>query len=83
MAKSDNKIKKRNIIQKKTGKVQSVEQFPTTLVNDGKVKDPTDVANAFNNFFITITEKLIFHPIEKENVMSVLKDSLLRETFPA
>jgi len=26
-------------------------------VKDEKSKDPTDVANAFNNFFITITEK--------------------------
>jgi hypothetical protein len=46
IAKSNNKIKTTcNIIQKKTGKVQSVEKFPTQLLNDGKLKDPTDVAN--------------------------------------
>jgi hypothetical protein len=26
-------------------------------VKDEKLKDPTDVANALNNFFITITER--------------------------
>ena len=58
-AKSDNQIKTTwNIIKKETGRVDSVEQVPTLLVNDDKLKDPTDVANAFNNFFITITEKL-------------------------
>ena len=66
IAKSGNKMKTtRNIIQKKTAKVQSVEQFPALLLNDGKVKDPKDVAKAFNNFFIIITEKLIVQPIEK------------------
>ena len=51
-------------------------------MNDGKVNDPTDAANAFNNFFVTITEKLIVQPIEKGDFISILKDSLL-ETFPA
>jgi len=27
-------------------------------VNDEKLKNPTDMASAFNNFFKTITEKL-------------------------
>jgi len=57
----------------KDRKIQSVEQFPTILVNDGKVKDPTDAANAYNNFFITIIEKLIVHPIQKGDVISILK----------
>ena len=39
-------------------KIHSVQRVPTLLVNDEKLKDPTDVANAFHNFFITITEKL-------------------------
>ena len=46
------------IINKQTGKVHLIEQVPTVLVNDEKLKDPTDMANAFNNFVITITEKL-------------------------
>jgi len=41
-----------------------MEQFPTLLVNDEKLKDPTDVANAFHNLFITITEKLNNQQIE-------------------
>jgi hypothetical protein len=64
----------------KDGKVQSVEQFETLLLNDGKVKDQTDVANAFHNFCITITKKLIVQPIEKGDVISTPKVSLL-ETF--
>jgi hypothetical protein len=35
-------------MKKGTGKV-SVEQVPTWLVSDEKVKDPTDVANTKNN----------------------------------
>jgi hypothetical protein len=51
-----NKIKtKSSTIKKETGKVHSVEQIPNLLVNDKKLNDPTDVANAFNNFFTTIT----------------------------
>jgi hypothetical protein len=42
---------------KETGKIHSVEQVPTWLVKDENLKDPTEVANAFNNFFITIIEK--------------------------
>jgi hypothetical protein len=49
-AKSNNKLKiKWNIMKKETGKVHSVEQVPTLLVNDKNLKDPTDVANTINN----------------------------------
>jgi len=59
IAKSNKKIRMTwNIINKETGKVHLVEQVPTLLLNDEKLKDPTDVANAFNNFLITIIEKL-------------------------
>jgi hypothetical protein len=65
IAKSNNKIKTTwNIVKKQTGKVHSVAQVPTFLVNDEKLKDPTDVANAFNNFFIIFTEKLNNQQIE-------------------
>ena len=52
--------------KKETGKVHSLEQFRTLLVNDEKLKDPKDVANAFNNFFKTITEKLNIQQHRKE-----------------
>jgi len=35
----------------------------TSLVNDEKFKDLRNVANAFNNFFVTITVKLNFKRI--------------------
>jgi hypothetical protein len=50
-----------------------VEQVCTLLVNDEKLNDPTNMPNAFNNLFITITKKLSIQQIEKD-VISVLKD---------
>jgi hypothetical protein len=35
-----------------------VLKVTTLLVNNEKLRDPTNVANACNNFFITVTEKL-------------------------
>jgi hypothetical protein len=32
--------------------------MPSLLINNEKVKDPVTVANAFNMFFLTITEGL-------------------------
>jgi hypothetical protein len=40
------------------------------------------MANAFNNFFITITEKLSIQQIEKEDAVSILKDSF-PSNFPS
>jgi len=42
--------------------------------NDEKLKDPTNVANAFNNFFITITVKLNMQQIATGDAVSILKD---------
>jgi hypothetical protein len=52
-----------------------VEQVPTLLVNDEKLKDPTDVVNAVNNLFTTITEKLNIQQTQKGDATSILKDS--------
>jgi hypothetical protein len=45
-------------MQKRITKVVSVEQVPSLLVNKERLKDPNDMAKTFNNFLITITEKL-------------------------
>jgi len=45
-------------IMKRQEQVHSLEQVPTLPVNDEKLKDPRNMASTFNNFFITITEKL-------------------------
>jgi len=42
--------------------------------NDEKLKDPTDVVNAFSNFCITITEKSNIQQLEKGDAISILKD---------
>jgi hypothetical protein len=51
-------------------------------VNCTKLKDPTNVANAFNNFNIKITKKLNIQQTEKGDAVSILKIHFL-ETFPA
>jgi len=72
IAKSNNKIRTTwNIIKKETETVHSVEQVPTLLVNDEKLRDPTHMANAFNNFFIKITEKLHIQQIGKGDAISI------------
>jgi len=60
------------IINKEAGKVHSVEQVPTLLVNDEKLRDPTNFA--FNNFFTTITEKLNVQHIEQGDAIHIIKD---------
>ena len=52
-----------------------MEWFPTLLANDEKFKDPTDMANAFNNLFTTNTEKINIQQIEKGDAILILKDS--------
>ena len=75
IAKSNNKIRTTwNIIKKETGTVHAVEQVPTLLVNDEKLRDPTDMAFAFNNFFIKITEKLRMQQAGKGDAFSILND---------
>jgi hypothetical protein len=44
-------------------------------VNDEKLKDPKNMASAFNNYFITITGKRNIQQIAKGDAFSFLKDS--------
>ena len=53
----------------------AVVQIPTLLVIDEILKDPTDVAKAFNNFFILVIKKSNTQQIEKGDALSILKDS--------
>ena len=76
IAESNNKIKTWKIIKKETGKIHSVQQVPSLLVKVGKLKDPTNVPKASNNFFITITEKWNIQQIEKGD------DPILKDSFP-
>jgi hypothetical protein len=58
-----------------------IEQVPSSLVNIGTLKDQTTVANTFNNFFLTASEKLNIHKFEEGDAFSFLKDSFPRN-FP-
>jgi hypothetical protein len=51
-------------------------------VSNEKLKDPKRMANAFNNFFLTATEKLNIQKFKKGDDMSFLKDSF-PGNFPA
>ena len=71
IAKSDNKTKTTwNIIKNETGRMHPIEQVPSTLMNMAKLKDQKTVANAFNNFFLTTSEKLNRYKSEKRNAIS-------------
>jgi hypothetical protein len=75
IAKSDNKIKTTwNIIKKETGKLHSMEQVPSLLMNNEELTDPKKIANAFNTFFLKITEKLNLQQVEKGDTVSFLED---------
>jgi hypothetical protein len=43
-------------------------------VKDEKLKNPTKVVNAINNFFITLIEKWNIQQVEKGDATSILKD---------
>jgi hypothetical protein len=55
------------------------EQIPTFLINDKKVKDPEVIADAFNTFFLTITENLILHQEMRGDAISSIKEALHRK----
>jgi len=55
-AESNNKLKTTwSVIIRKTGKVHTTEQMHSMLMNGEKIKGSKDVANAFINFFLTVT----------------------------
>jgi hypothetical protein len=45
------------IIEKEAGDVHSMAHGDNLLDNDGKLKEPADMAKAFSNFIVTYTEK--------------------------
>jgi hypothetical protein len=52
-----------------------MEQVPNLLFHDEKLKDPSNVANASNNVFIIITQKLNIQLTETGDAISILNDS--------
>ena len=52
-----------------------IKQVPSTLEKMGKLKDQKTVANAFNNLFLTTSEKLNWYESEKRDAISFLNDS--------
>jgi hypothetical protein len=50
-------------------------EVPSLLLNNEELTDPKNVANAFNTFFLTITEQLNIQQVEKGDAVSFLEDS--------
>jgi hypothetical protein len=48
----------------------------TSLINDEKLKGLRNVAYAFNNFCLKITEKLNVQQMQKKHNILILKDSV-------
>jgi hypothetical protein len=48
----------------------------TSLMNDKKLNDLRNLANAFNNFCLKITEKLNVQYMQKDDDILILKDSV-------
>jgi hypothetical protein len=44
-------------------------------MNNEELTDPKNMANTFNTFFLTITEKLKIQQVEKGDAVSFLEDS--------
>jgi hypothetical protein len=63
------------MIKRETEKIHFTEQMPSLLTNNETVKDSGTVANAFNNFFLAITESLNLHQVGREDAISFLKDA--------
>jgi hypothetical protein len=49
------------------------QNYSIVLINNEKVKDPGSVANAFNKFFLAITESLNLYQTGTEDAVSFLK----------
>jgi hypothetical protein len=52
-----------------------MEQVPNLLFHHEKLKDPSNVANASNNLFIIITQKLNIQLTETGDAISILNNS--------
>jgi hypothetical protein len=64
-----------------SGKLHLTEQISSVLINSGKVNDPQIIADAFNTFFLQITENLNLHQEERGDVICFLKHAFPRK-FP-
>jgi hypothetical protein len=62
-----------NIIKQETGKVCVTEQMPSLLMNDEKIKEPEEIADVFNSFYLSIAENLSLYQMGREDPISFLK----------
>ena len=60
-----------NIIKNLTGKIQNSQHMSRTFKVDGVEQSPKEAAEAFNNYFLNITENVNIN-IAKDNPISLL-----------
>ena len=48
---------------------------PSLVMGNEKLKEPESLANAFNNYFLTVAEQLNVQKSEKGDAISLLKES--------
>jgi hypothetical protein len=58
--------------------VHSTDQTPTLLSKNEKLQNPKNMADAFSNFVLTVTEKLNIKQVVKADATSFLKDAFPR-----
>jgi hypothetical protein len=61
--------------KKETGKLCIIEQMPTFVINNEKMKDPEKVAVVFNSFFPLLAGNFSQHQAVKGGPISFLQDS--------
>jgi hypothetical protein len=78
--KADNKVKTAwNIMKHESGKLKRMEQTLRVLINNEKLSDPQKIVDAFNTFFLKITENLDLHQEARHDAISFLKNAFPRK----
>jgi hypothetical protein len=74
IAHSENKVKMTwKIIKKLTGRIQNSQHVSPTFKVDGTEQSSKQAAEAFNNYFLNVTENLNIHIAKDNNPISLLK----------
>jgi hypothetical protein len=60
------------VIKKETSKIQRVHNILQIQIEDRQITNTKEIANAFNEHFITTAEKLITNTLDKKEAVKVL-----------
>jgi hypothetical protein len=60
-------------MKREAGRIHLIGKMPSPHTSNGRVKDPETVANAFNNFLLTITGNSKLYKVWRKYIISFLK----------